>query len=53
MAQAFSKRTDICPNYNKTKNIKQCLIDKDILNYEFYDEVDNDECFITFDYCLN
>lgn len=35
------------------KNIRQCLIDKDILNYEFCDEVDNDECFITFDYCLN
>lgn len=53
MTQAVNSKTDIYPNYNKTKNIRQCLIDKDILNYEFYDEVDNDECFITFDYCLN
>lgn len=56
MTQAVNGKTDICPNYVKKPkytNIRQFLSNTKVVNCDFCEEPDYDECLIVIDCCMN
>lgn len=56
MMQTVNKKADVCPNYvrkPKYTNIRQYLSNTKVVDCDFCEEPDYDECFIVIDCCMN